>query len=516
MIFLNETKTTALNPDAFSNYPAYQSIRRDRESINIGGGILVLVRKDLKIIKATNLNKIEAIYLQVMISNQIFNIIACYKPPDQDDDYFLEEIDDFTFNFNLNDNLLIIGDINMNMLDGPNQNQNIIDYLINNELTQNIKEPTRICTKYYEKTKEIKCSESILDLVISNNDFISDTHVLACPFSDHKFVQVNLKVNAIKPKKQFIIGRNYSIKNIEEITKKITELDLNEISINSSNADEKWDFMRIKVLDIINEIAPEKKILLKSRNEIPWNDIELIEAKARRDKAHKIYLRNKTNRSDSSVDDYLYFNELKKEYNKLIKLKMINYFKDTTPKDFKNSKRFWEFYSSTIRLNSSKSNNNPPTTINNNSQTGTNPEEISEMFSIFFTSLTSESTTSKQESKNFIEKTFEKINEKRAENNLRPTNSECFEFLSVNEERVQQLIDNLSTTSGPGVTGISSKIIKAASAKLVPFITKLFNECIQKNTIPNEWKTAVVTPIYKKKVINVILIITVAYRFCLL
>ena len=177
---------------------------------------------------------------------------------------------------------------------------------------------------------------------------------------------------------------------------------------------------------------------------------------------------------------------------------MINYFKETSPKDFKNSKRFWEFYSSTVRLNSSKS-NNPPTTINNNLQTGTNPEEISEMFSLFFTSLSSESTSNKQESKYFIEKNFEKINEKRAEINLKPMNNECFEFLPVNAERVQQLIDNLSTTSGPGITGISSKIIKAASAKLVPFITELFNECIQKNTIPNEWKTAVVTPIYKKK-----------------
>ena len=89
MIFLNETKSTALDPDAFSKYPEYQSIRRDSESINIGGGVLALVRKDLKIIKTTNLNKIEAIYLQVMISKQIFNIIACYKPPNQDDEYFL-------------------------------------------------------------------------------------------------------------------------------------------------------------------------------------------------------------------------------------------------------------------------------------------------------------------------------------------------------------------------------------------------------------------------------------------
>ena len=66
----------------------------------------------------------------------------------------------------------------------------------------------------------------------------------------------------------------------------------------------------------------------------------LNDAKNDRDKAYKIF---KISKLDS---DYTIFDNLKKIYNDLNKDKMISYFKDKTPKDMKNSKRFWEFMSS--------------------------------------------------------------------------------------------------------------------------------------------------------------------------
>jgi len=35
---------------------------------------------------------------------------------------------------------------------------------------------------------------------------------------------------------------------------------------------------------------------------------------------------------------------------------MINYFKSKSMKDFKNSKKFWQFYSASIKIKSDKSN----------------------------------------------------------------------------------------------------------------------------------------------------------------
>ena len=57
----------------------------------------------------------------------------------------------------------------------------------------------------------------------------------------------------------------------------------------------------------------------------------------------------------------------------------------------------------------------------------------------------------------------------------------------------------MQSTSGAGITGIPTKVFKFSSQKLIPLLTKLFNLCITSNDLPSEWKSAVVTPLYKNK-----------------
>jgi len=73
-----------------------------------------------------------------------------------------------------------------------------------------------------------------------------------------------------------------------------------------------------------------------------------------------------------------------------------------------------------------------------------------------------------------------------------------FEFSCVSESYVSQLIDNLDAHTSPGVSGIPAKIIKYSDA-LVRSFTNIINQCILNKTIPNEWKAAVVTPLFKRK-----------------
>ena len=71
---------------------------------------------------------------------------------------------------------------------------------------------------------------------------------------------------------------------------------------------------------------------------------------------------------------------------------MIEYFKDKTTKDFKNSKKFWEFYSKHVKIKSDKTNNSYPSSISNGNITANNPSDISNLFNVFFSTLSSEST----------------------------------------------------------------------------------------------------------------------------
>jgi hypothetical protein len=74
-----------------------------------------------------------------------------------------------------------------------------------------------------------------------------------------------------------------------------------------------------------------------------------------------------------------------------------------------------------------------------------------------------------------------------------------FSFVPTTSTIVEKLILKLDNASSPGLSGIPTKILKAASNSLAPLLAKLFNNCISSNKIPIEWKSAVVTPLYKQK-----------------
>jgi hypothetical protein len=118
------------------------------------------------------------------------------------------------------------------------------------------------------------------------------------------------------------------------------------------------------------------------------------------------------------------------------------------------------------------------------------------MFNTFFTSLSSVSFSSEDDSDFFINKTFLSMKNKK---HLNLSNKEKFKFTHVNPGVVESLIKNLSDTSGPGLSVLPSKLIKFCCGKFVPILTRIFNHCIDIGKLPIEWKSALVTPLYKNK-----------------
>ncbi|CAF0801460.1 unnamed protein product [Brachionus calyciflorus] len=63
---------------------------------------------------------------------------------------------------------------------------------------------------------------------------------------------------------------------------------------------------------------------------------------------------------------------------------------------------------------------------------------------------------------------------------------------------VEKTIDTINVKSSPGIFEIPIKGIKGCKPIIVPFIVKLFNDCIAQEDQIEEWKCAIVTPLYKK------------------
>ena len=68
----------------------------------------------------------------------------------------------------------------------------------------------------------------------------------------------------------------------------------------------------------------------------------------------------------------------------------------------------------------------------------------------------------------------------------------------ITEKKVRDKINNLKEHSSAGPDGIGPRILKAAVNELVRPLTFIFTESVRTAEIPEDWKKAKVTPIYKK------------------
>ena len=74
-----------------------------------------------------------------------------------------------------------------------------------------------------------------------------------------------------------------------------------------------------------------------------------------------------------------------------------------------------------------------------------------------------------------------------------------FKFEPITEQETLLMFNKMPNSIASGISEIPFNIVKASIKNLLPFITYLFNSCLKEGLVPDEWKTAVVTPLYKRK-----------------
>ena len=70
--------------------------------------------------------------------------------------------------------------------------------------------------------------------------------------------------------------------------------------------------------------------------------------------------------------------------------------------------------------------------------------------------------------------------------------------ITTSPAEVESLLKQLDTNKSPGHDGIPTRLLKEAAAELAPSLATLYNLSFQRGDIPQDWKDATVSPIYKK------------------
>ena len=73
------------------------------------------------------------------------------------------------------------------------------------------------------------------------------------------------------------------------------------------------------------------------------------------------------------------------------------------------------------------------------------------------------------------------------------------ENFQMTEEKIKRVIENLDENAAAGPDGIPTFLVKQLKDELIEPLTVLFQASIDQSRIPDEWRLAVVTPIYKNK-----------------
>ncbi|CAF1085067.1 unnamed protein product [Brachionus calyciflorus] len=479
IVCFSECKLDDSIPNSFYNNSHYTKIRLDRN--RHGGGLMIFIKNGIKKTRIVFHNNLELIYFQFLVNSEKLNFVYCYRPPTLNEIKFLDELEDFIHTLNLNEPLFVFGDLNMNCLN--DENLNIKRFMQENELINFMSRPTRNCSKFYKKTNETKKSSTLIDIFLHNGDMVEEANSIECPFSDHSFLLASLTIKKVKIKSKMIKCRNLTAANLEKISNQIDSFDWKAIK-DYKTVEEKWCFVRESMKNIIDLISPIREISIKMHNHFPWYDEELIILRHTRDEAYKVY-----KRSNLETDKEL-FQYYKKQFEALNNEKLVNFFKDKTINDFKDSKKFWKFYSSLINIESDKQNEESSIILKIDNKSIDNRQEIGNIFNRFFTSISSSSDSTFDESIGFIDRVFER-------SKIRQNSS--FKFNLTNGKEIDDILQDLSNTSGPGVCGIPIKCFKKSSSKFKSIIAYLFNFSILTNSIPKDWKTALVTPLFKNK-----------------
>jgi len=80
---------------------------------------------------------------------------------------------------------------------------------------------------------------------------------------------------------------------------------------------------------------------------------------------------------------------------------------------------------------------------------------------------------------------------------LTPNVNHDFALEEVSSSFVRKKLHQMKSTKATGLDGISARLLKDAAPEVSESITYIINLTISTSTIPSEWKTAKVTPVYK-------------------
>ena len=492
IVCLTETWLDDTTPITYNPIEGYNLIRKDRSeefkqlhNKKKGGGVAILHKNQLKIdIKPKLSDETEDILWVRVKTKQPFLLSTIYKPQysniTKEVNYQSKLENNIVKAQSITKDIIITGDLNIDMRKKKNpETKQLSEICKTQNLKQLIKKTTRINTDKNTKT--------IIDHIWTHKDADLINESGTCTgLSDHMglYMKINRSLN-VQPKAKIRVRcyKNYKKEVFaSDIKNSIAQSDLENL-INNKEVNKAALLLTELLNENANKHAPMIEITpSENRKPAPWYNDELQDL---------IRYKNKLIADSYIIGKKLLRTRIKKTTNKIKSrkrtLKTI-YIKSEIEKAGKDNKKLWKLLN--ILSNRKKQKKIiQPSDIN---------QEKANSLNKFLASIGQET---QNEIANELKEKDPATYNIQGNNSPKISNSKSlplFAFTPESEENIGKIIDNIKSDAATGFDNIGPRIIKDIKDEIVPILTKLINLSYETNVFPQCYKTAIITPIYKK------------------
>lgn len=448
---ITETWLTPLISSTVLGVDGYKLIRNDRTGRGGGVAIYYDTRLNINIFNCENFPELEQIWITVKIKQINYGIGIVYRPPSQNLNQSLKILENSLSDIlPLVDNLIVLGDLNINMLNlNCNATVQLLELLGTYNLSQLINEPTRINN----------ISSTLIDVILTNNTtLISDSGCLDLhDLTDHRLVFCNLNVKIANNGPTLLNFRDFKMFNYELFLGDLQLINW-DLIYSFPDVNDKLHFLTSNILNLFNLHAPIRTIKV-SKPRAPWlTDVIKIMIKTR----DKLLSKYHKTRNPAHWADY---KAMRNYVTSSIKREKIAYL------EFCHKKGSQETWKALEALNiTNKTKSNLPENLRH-------PEDINHNF----IQVAANAPPICQELFRFFE------------NNMFSDNPARFKFENITNSQVEKIIYNVKSNA-KGADDISITMIKYCIPHLTDYITHILNSIIETNQFPQEWKKALIIP----------------------
>ena len=440
--------------------------RKDRDTGQHGGGVIIFAKEgvvgcDLGLKVSTELTaaSVECKNKQKLI------IVSAYRPPNSDATYMTEMRETITDIHCLHPEATIwlAGDFNLpdidwgsNCISGNQYNKNIsqqlLDLIYDTGSEQMIKFETR--------------GKNTLDLFITNRPSLVIRTKPLPGVSDHDIVFAEVDTKAVHkklPSRKILLWKKADMDSLKLRVGKFSE---SFIGSNTANTDINtlWNTFKSNCTTIINDLIPSK--MSSSRVSQPWITGQLKRMTRQKKRAYR-----KAKKSGDEQDITAY-KTLQKNVQHQCK-KAYNEYINNLVAGNNNPKKLYSF------ISSKRQDSSGVTLLKRNGIGHCDPSAKATILNNQFSSVFTE------ENHNNMPDMGER------------TIPNMVDF-SIDCKGVEKLLAELNPHKAQGPDNIPPNFLKCCAKELSPSLTLIFQASLEQGKVPDDWKQALVTPLFKK------------------